>query len=521
MKDKERKGGIMKKVLIIILFISFSACSSIPQETQLGEEFFTETPKAIFEVNKPTSTIKDSTIQTTTPIPEDVKKEISQVYKVLLFIGGNINALEETAKQVNSGELEGFESLGALIGHAAIAAAIEEIKSEITIPEALTANLEDALIIQDSTKNLISDWLNKEINSVDVIEQSEPLINDFNRIMNDVDNSLTSEYGFNADELQTIKDEALTDINEAFSEEFEQTEETEIPDETNESSKDEEKQIEAQYLGDTTQGYGYGLTALQIIDPVNPTSYYEIGDGNKLIAIEVIIGNYDGEITTSDYSNATLVDSAGYTYPAINGANIAEIPQLSIKAGEQVIGWIAFEVPNDLSEYKSLKYKYTQLGWRESYKLETSLIPSPEGYSSKPILVTPNTPNTKIGDTDEKRGFSLSVLNYEDPTEPGSYFEEKEGYRLVAFEVVLGNETSDEPLSVYITDFSLVDERGFIYEVEDRHGREGQIKSGELDKGEKRKGWVSFIIPKDSNPNYIKYPTESWTDIFLIAGVTN
>ena len=88
----------------------------------------------------------------------------------------------------------------------------------------------------------------------------------------------------------------------------------------------------------------------------------------------------------------------------------------------------------------------------------------------------------------------------------------------MAVEVILGNVSGSEALSVNPLNGFLVDEKGFVYAAE-LSGRDGQIDVVDVGVGEKVKGWISFTIPADATPTSIKYSTSYLTGNYLISGL--
>ena len=90
-----------------------SASTSIDTVTPTALPIATQSPTPTFT---PTATV----------IPEALKEEILQAYKVLLFIQIDANLLNETMTRVQSSKSGGFNSLGALIATAASVQAVDE-----------------------------------------------------------------------------------------------------------------------------------------------------------------------------------------------------------------------------------------------------------------------------------------------------------------------------------------------------------------------------------------------------------
>jgi hypothetical protein len=99
-------------------------------------------------------------------------------------------------------------------------------------------------------------------------------------------------------------------------------------------------------LGDVVENYSYILSAIKVEDPATkPGYFYEQKEGNKLIAIEFIVGNSSGETFSSNVLYAVLVDTQGFSYGAESGIVDNQIELLDVNQGEKVRGWAGFIVP--------------------------------------------------------------------------------------------------------------------------------------------------------------------------------
>jgi hypothetical protein len=262
--------------------------------------------------------------------------------------------------------------------------------------------------------------------------------------------------------------------------------------------------------------YGYLLSAVAVEDPTTPGMFYEPESGKKLIAVEIIVGNVSGEALSVNPLYATLLDSEGFTYQPELAGRDGQIVTVYLGPGEKARGWVAFEVPEGATA-ASIKYAVDAFG---SKVLQTSLTQPPEGYvpDTEALSVMPPEPQAKLGDVFEQYGYSLSATAVEDPTTPGMLYEAREGYKLVAVEIVISN-MSGEVLSVNPLNAILVDSNGFVYQPE-LAGRDEQIATVDLNVGEKVKGWVAFSVPEDAIPASVKYAVEVFSSKFLQAGLT-
>jgi hypothetical protein len=268
------------------------------------------------------------------------------------------------------------------------------------------------------------------------------------------------------------------------------------------------------YLGDAVESYGYALTAVSVLDPATPAEYHTPADGNKVVAVEVIISNISGDMLSVAFLNATLVDSEGFTYQAELSGVESEISTIDLNVGEKVRGYVAFQVPENAIP-ASLKYSVDY----GSSIIQASLIPPPDGHT--PITETqaeePAQPLPKLGEVVEQYGYSITALTVEDPATPVSWYEPKEGYKLVAVEIILGN-VSGDPLNINPLFSFLIDSDGFVYEAE-LGAREGQIDTTAINAGEKVQGWISYTIPEDASPAVIKYQVALMTSNYLYTGL--
>ena len=215
----------MKKALLFLLLF-LTACSpatAVPLTPTPTSSPVPPTATAIPTLTptatatpEPTSTSTPEPTSTATPIPAEIKQAVLDAYKIMLFIQIDANMLDDVATKVKSGDLAGFESFGALIVLAALVNAVEEAIPQTTPPELLKPYWDQVLPIHAATKELIAQWYNKEIDSTIVLEEVAPILNQVEQIMSDLDHELASTYGFNAEELNQSREEAIQSMNEIF-----------------------------------------------------------------------------------------------------------------------------------------------------------------------------------------------------------------------------------------------------------------------------------------------------------------
>lgn len=273
----------------------------------------------------------------------------------------------------------------------------------------------------------------------------------------------------------------------------------------------------ADFLGDTAYGSGYSLTAVGVEDPAKPGILYQPSTGQRLVAVDVIVGNVSGDPLGVNPLNAVLIDQEGFTYQAELAGRDGQIATVDAFPGERVRGWIAFEIP-EAAVVSRLRHSP---GFLSSEFIEVGLIQPPDGHQSvgDPWAPPSTAELPKLGDVVEQFGYSLSATSVEDPAPPGILYDPKQGLKLVAVEIVVGNISGDQ-ITVNPLNAILVDAGGFLYAPE-LAGRDGQIELVDLTPGLKAKGWVAFSIPEDAVPTSIKYLVESFSSAFLHAGLSS
>ena len=268
------------------------------------------------------------------------------------------------------------------------------------------------------------------------------------------------------------------------------------------------------YLGDAVQDFGYTLTGVSVADPAVPGVLYKPETGKKLVAVEIIVSNISGEVLKINPLNTNLLDNEGFVYQAdLNGIE-GQLGLIDLFPGEQARGWVSFILPENATA-ANVKYLKEYFG---SDALQASLEAPPAGHQKISVPLTPVIPDAKLGDVVEQYGYSLSATAVEDPAVPGTIYTPREGHKLVAVELVLGNVSATEGVNVNPYYATLVDSNGFVYPA-DFTGRDGQLAVTKLNAGEKVKGWYSFTIPEDAVPAYLKYQTAELVGNYLSTGL--
>lgn len=135
-----------------------------------------------------------------------------------------------------------------------------------------------------------------------------------------------------------------------------------------------------------------------------------------------------------------------------------------------------------------------------------------------PAVPTPTriSPEQLAQQSAESAGYSLKALAVEDPAQAAAGYQPQPDTRLVAVRVELSNDASDDVLPVDITNAVVSDVNGVTYNAV-AGARDGEIEAGELKKGERASGWISFVVPQDAQLKSITYRIGLISTIALTA----
>jgi hypothetical protein len=109
-----------------------------------------------------------------------------------------------------------------------------------------------------------------------------------------------------------------------------------------------------------------------------------------------------------------------------------------------------------------------------------------------------------LGDTVKGGGYALTVVQLEDPTTPSQFYEPTPGTKLVAVEIIVGNESGEE-IGTNPLDATLVDNQGFLHTPELGGRHEGQLELVDLAPGQRVQGWIAFEIPSGRTVASVKF----------------
>jgi len=150
------------------------------------------------------------------------------------------------------------------------------------------------------------------------------------------------------------------------------------------------------YLGDAAEQAGYFLAAAAVEDPYTPASFYPLSPGNKVVAVEITVGNQSGELVTVNPFNSVLVDRDGTTHLPVAGGRADQLILVDLRPGQRVRGWVTFETP-EAAVPAAVQYDLVGIS---DIPLEASLLPPPDGHTpAVPAAPASPAPLPRLGET--------------------------------------------------------------------------------------------------------------------------
>jgi hypothetical protein len=153
---------------------------------------------------------------TPTSLPAELLDLIKHVYITILMTQVDAQMVAEAANRSLSGELSGADRFATTIMIASLIQAVDESLSADQPPEALLGPWQDARSIHDQTKQLLSAWFNSEADAAATVSSMQPVLDEAESILTDLETILAEQYDFNPDELAAQRQETLQSIPDIF-----------------------------------------------------------------------------------------------------------------------------------------------------------------------------------------------------------------------------------------------------------------------------------------------------------------
>lgn len=169
---------------------------------------------AITPTAEPTAVPRPTTAPSATA---DVSKEdLRQTYALLAMIQAETSLLDETAQRIAAGEIEGMDSLAAVLVVGAVTTAVDEAINEHVPPATLEPFWEDAASIHAETRTLFTRWFDKEIASDTVLAEIASPLADIEALLSEVDALLQTHYALDPAELGKWRTEFVEGIRDVL-----------------------------------------------------------------------------------------------------------------------------------------------------------------------------------------------------------------------------------------------------------------------------------------------------------------
>jgi hypothetical protein len=204
-----RNAVIVRAVMLVLLL---PACTSTSPNASV---VITQTPVATVTVTispsatlkpTPTPTVTDTATPTITPtpkptatrtpIPTELVGQLQQTYTMINLIQVNVELLYQTADQVQSKQLSGFKETIIIYALVQLVDSVEKAAPKLSPPNSLAASWQAALAEHTQTKDLIKRWLNKEIQSPEVVTETASIRIAIQSVAQGMDDTLADRYGY-------------------------------------------------------------------------------------------------------------------------------------------------------------------------------------------------------------------------------------------------------------------------------------------------------------------------------------
>lgn len=101
-------------------------------------------------------------------------------------------------------------------------------------------------------------------------------------------------------------------------------------------------------LGETAVLDGYGLTAVEVVDPATPGIFTDVPDGQRLVSVIIILENIDNdEPIQANPLFGQLVDDDGFVYNAELAGTDNDLEAFDLQKGQKAQGGVSFLIPEN------------------------------------------------------------------------------------------------------------------------------------------------------------------------------
>lgn len=214
-----RKLTILFHMLFSWVLISCAGSASEVRPTRADTQNISPAPPHAITPS-PTSSVTPTPPATPSlapsPLPDDLSESIKQSYLAIFLIRVDAELVNEAADRTQSGDLTGFDQVGALLAIAAVMEGVDQSLPEITPPEPLQTYWEEARSVHEQTKEILGDWFNDELDSAEVLIRMESVLLTAEGIIENVEETLARDFGFDLEQLTEERQEILESLPEIF-----------------------------------------------------------------------------------------------------------------------------------------------------------------------------------------------------------------------------------------------------------------------------------------------------------------
>lgn len=265
----------------------------------------------------------------------------------------------------------------------------------------------------------------------------------------------------------------------------------------------------------------YFVEVVALEDPWPAPAGYELRNGDRLVRLEVIVGNRSETESVPVPDDPVLIDAAGDRHARISDEDVSLLVSNRgvrvLFAGERTRYAPVFEVGADTR----LDHLTVGLGGDTAW---IDLTDAAESRTPDALPPYHGADVPALGSRLEANGFSLTAQQVQESPKTQNDYTAPRGYRLVEVVATLGVVAGPE-IQPYAYHSSLVTADGFVYSSTDFAWLiNTRAFYDALKPGEERTGNFGFLLPEGAVPEYFRYEAgpidmEQGRGTFLTVGL--
>ncbi|MBK9711097.1 MAG: hypothetical protein IPO81_07115 [Kouleothrix sp.] len=148
--------------------------------------------------------------------PADSAGQARGGYAALVLLKGAAVMLEETARQYQSGQLQGAEGAGRLIGIGAILSSADQQLGQDAPAPGLQQAWDAGRGVAPLLRDVLTRWLSNQISAANVPGALQPAQERIDSLLADAERSLAEQYGIDGAELARIREGAIAKLRQSL-----------------------------------------------------------------------------------------------------------------------------------------------------------------------------------------------------------------------------------------------------------------------------------------------------------------